>query len=317
MCIAIYKPAGKTITKDVLKVCFDNNSDGAGFAYVNTDYHGNRRLRVYKYMDFEPFYEKYEKYTRLMPESPFVIHFRIKTHGKKDIANCHPFVIDHDTVFIHNGIISGVGHDAEMSDTRLFNREILQKLPKLWYKNDAIIKLVEDFIGLSKLVVLDVDGTAKIINESKGVWHEDIWWSNETFKVRRTYTTTSYWENGSTTTYHGNAQRWKDRQEADNKKQKEKVEEKKRVPITTSSWSSCDACNRSFRLSHLEVYKVENDYMAFCPTCVAGEKKSGFINQKDSINLGVYIERLNKLKDKDLLDDMGFDSFGNYVGVIF
>ena len=33
MCIAIVKPAGTVISEDVLKQCFENNPDGAGFAY--------------------------------------------------------------------------------------------------------------------------------------------------------------------------------------------------------------------------------------------------------------------------------------------
>ncbi len=61
MCIAIYKPAGKVITKETLAACFINNSDGAGFAYVNTDIFGRRRLVIKKAMTFDLFYKKYKR----------------------------------------------------------------------------------------------------------------------------------------------------------------------------------------------------------------------------------------------------------------
>ena len=37
MCLAIYKPAGKTVSWDALEEGFSSNKDGAGFAYVQND----------------------------------------------------------------------------------------------------------------------------------------------------------------------------------------------------------------------------------------------------------------------------------------
>lgn len=316
MCIAIYKPSGKTVSKAVLKTCFENNSDGAGFAYINTDYYGKTKLKTHKFMEFEPFWVKYEKYTRLMPESPFLIHFRIKTHGKRDIANCHPFMINQETAFIHNGIIIGVGSDPEMSDTRLFNKCILQELGTGWYNNKAIVKLIADFIGMSKLVILNVNGDVAIINEAKGVWHEGIWWSNESFKDRKTYQS-QYSYSGTSKHYFPDDKSWKDTKKADTKKvEKEKkpndkvVRINKKAPITLSSWSSCECCNRSFPLRVLKVYKVETDYMCFCPQCIEGEVENGFLSPKDNVPIVTYVEKLNKVRNAD--DELKM--FGDAMG---
>jgi hypothetical protein len=56
MCIAIYKPVGKELSEAVLKTCFRNNNDGAGFAYISTDYHGVKRVKLKKFMKFYQFY---------------------------------------------------------------------------------------------------------------------------------------------------------------------------------------------------------------------------------------------------------------------
>ena len=184
MCIAIYKPANKRISKEILKNCFDNNDDGAGFAYINTDFHGVKRLKIKKYMKFDLFYKQYKRAQSIAPESPFIIHFRVGTHGEKSTFNCHPFYVDKNIAFIHNGIISGVGFDKRKSDTQLFNELVLQELPKGWEKNKAIGTLIEDFIGSSKLVTLNIKGEVTIFNSSKGEWVDECWYSNASYKPR-------------------------------------------------------------------------------------------------------------------------------------
>ena len=57
MCIAILKPKDKTISKETLKTCFDNNKDGCGFAYCDKG-----TVMMCKYMKFEDFYNDYIKF---------------------------------------------------------------------------------------------------------------------------------------------------------------------------------------------------------------------------------------------------------------
>lgn len=182
MCIAIACPAGKVIEDAILKECFKNNKDGCGFAYINEDYTGIRRLKIKKTMDFDIFLRQYHRAVLVNPNSPFLIHFRIATHGTVDKFNCHPFKINDDMVFIHNGIISGVGKCQKKSDTQLFNDIILKELPDDWQYNAAITALIENFIGFSKLVTLDTEGNMIIFNEGKGYWEDGVWYSNLSYK---------------------------------------------------------------------------------------------------------------------------------------
>jgi hypothetical protein len=192
MCIAIVKPSGKSLGKDALKICFDANDDGAGFAYVNTDHLGVSTLKTYKSLSFESFWVKFERAQRFNPESNFLIHFRIKTHGKLNKNCCHPFLVNKELAFIHNGVIVGLTHSAEESDTMMFNKEILKTLPVGWEKCKTTLKLIGSFIGYSKIALLSKDNSYTIINESKGTWDDGIWYSNTSYKkpayVRSTVT---------------------------------------------------------------------------------------------------------------------------------
>jgi glutamine amidotransferase len=177
MCIAIYKPEGKVIDKATLQECYRSNPDGAGFMYSQ-----NKKLHIEKgFFSFDSFYNAYKAHERKQA----VIHFRIKTHGKIDTANCHPFSVNNSIGFVHNGVISGYG-DADFSDTVRFNEAILRPLVNKWGNlalfQDPVIELIESRIGYSKLVFLDRHGNHKIMNESKGQWDDGVWYSNNSYK---------------------------------------------------------------------------------------------------------------------------------------
>ena len=181
MCIAIVKPMGKTISKDVLQTCATNNPDGMGFAYVKDNV-----IYIEKYLkDFEKFYESYSK---VEATSPMLIHFRIATHGGVTLENCHPFKMNKKMVLIHNGIISGYGDKEKKSDTRDFIDRVLSKISWKMWKNPAFIELLGSAIGYSKFGVMDTSGELYIVNETKGEWVDGVWYSNSSYKAK-TYTT--------------------------------------------------------------------------------------------------------------------------------
>ena len=181
MCIAILNPNDVTLKKKVLQTCWDNNKDGAGLLYLNKGV-----LTTHKEMtDFDKFFSHYLKVRKEHADSQVVIHFRISTHGKIDLENCHPFVVNKEWGFVHNGIISNVARHKDFSDTNMFNRHILQKLPHDWIHNDAIYELVTGYIGSSKLLFLNTNNDAYIINEEAGVWDMGCWFSNTTYKQSR------------------------------------------------------------------------------------------------------------------------------------
>lgn len=180
MCLAIYKPADKSLDWDDLQEGFRCNSDGAGFAVVS-----DGRLIIEKGLfTFDAFREAFAPYMNHQA----VVHFRLATHGTKDSDNCHPFVIgsDNSLVLIHNGILPiACDVDKKKSDTWHYVYHILNPL----YEDDAdffnqphISFMGEAAIGGNKFVFLRADGEYGIWNEDDGHWKDGVWYSNGSYK---------------------------------------------------------------------------------------------------------------------------------------
>ena len=279
MCIAIVKKAGKVLNKEVLKRCFDANPDGAGFAYINTDFVEVKRLTVYKTLDFEKFWVKYEKAQRLFPESNFLIHFRIKTHGVVDVTNCHPFFINEDECFIHNGIITGLPTSKDESDTMMFNKHILQKLDKGWHKNDGMKKLIEDYIGYSKIAFLNVDNEFEIFNETKGDWIDDIWYSNSSYK-ERVYVVKN-----------------------NNKIPYSFVNRPNNTVFRIAGFDvkECDFCRDTLQLREMSFYNNGAETQIICRGCEEFALNNKMISSVNKIKLGDFLTQVNK-SEKSFLE---------------
>ena len=180
MCIAILNQSSKTLTKESLKNCWDNNSDGAGLLYVDD----NKTLQMFKELkNFEVFYDKYAALRSEFPKSKFLLHFRIGTQGLKNDSNCHPFLVNPKLGFIHNGMISAMPYDQKHSDTFILNKML--SLLKVGSENSAVFPiLMKAFAGQSnKFVFLNNRNQAVIINENLGHWFEDDWYSNSSYKT--------------------------------------------------------------------------------------------------------------------------------------
>ena len=320
MCIAIYTPAGKVLPKNILENCFENNDDGCGFAYINTSLTEKRQIFVKKTLDFDTFYRQYQRATRVNPDSPFLIHFRIKTHGPVSKENCHPFMVRDDLVFIHNGIISGVGHDKEKSDTRLFNERVLKKLPVGWEDNTGIRTLVEDFIGHSKIITMDLDGVVQIFNEEKGTWKDNCWFSNTSYNKRTYYggnayggyKSTTYGKGGATkksgsnfssgtkkigTTQPFNTQR----KRSDETTSASQASSKGLTYIATTSWTACDGCGKWKQVSDMHPYEIyEGLYEIYCVDCERKHLVDGIIREDEVITVDEFVKGTNELVSKGL-----------------
>jgi predicted glutamine amidotransferase len=186
MCVIVYKPKGVAIKKSYLQNCFNNNPDGCGYVFSSSV-----GLSVRKgYFSFDSFWEDYYKDFESNRKSPFVIHFRIATSGNVDEINCHPFRIDEEVVFAHNGIFYELnGVDKRFSDTVLFREMYLKTLPSGWMYNRSIraliTKIAED--NDSKLVFLNDKGNKWIVGEDSGYWHKGCWYSNRSYSWSNTY----------------------------------------------------------------------------------------------------------------------------------
>lgn len=180
MCIAIWKPRGKEVSKNTLRECWRGNPHGMGFAFAK-----GGRLYVHKELfDFEAWYKKYQEMVEA-DDLPAIIHFRLATHGVVDIDNCHPFLVHKDLAVVHNGIINVKETGNGRSDTWHFV-EILKKLPRKCLDNvESLSPLLKLSIGSSKLIFLNNSGEATIVNEDDGVWDGGVWYSNTAYKRSR------------------------------------------------------------------------------------------------------------------------------------
>jgi predicted glutamine amidotransferase len=184
MCIAILNRVN-TLSYKTFKQCWNSNPDGAGLTFFD-----GKNIQIIKEMkSVKNFYTQYKEIRTKYPTIDIAIHFRIATHGGVTLTNCHPFKVNKQTAFIHNGIISKVNATKEFSDTFIFNETILKNLPPNFATNETILELLDSYIGYSKLVIISGKNYA-IVNESAGHWNAGNWYSNESYKPRKVYTYT-------------------------------------------------------------------------------------------------------------------------------
>lgn len=166
MCIVVVKKGGIAFpSKDILRICFDNNDDGAGFMYLR-----NGKVIIDKgYASFNQFWKGLKR-ASLSVSDVIVYHFRIATSGGNGMQKTHPFPITKnikklnsldvicDKAIAHNGIL-GIGTN-DTSDTQDFIMEILAD--PIIYDNfetcDAIGSLIASYTNLSKMVILTSNG---------------------------------------------------------------------------------------------------------------------------------------------------------------
>lgn len=181
MCIAIFNKSS-LLSYEAIRNSFENNNDGAGLLYID----GGRLAVIKETASAKAFYKKY-KAIRENNALPMLLHFRIGTHGHFADYNLHPFLVNSQIGFVHNGVIRISEIDARYSDTNHFNRLVLQtmKRPARIFKdgsNEAA--LVSHFCGSSsKLIFLNAAGDFRIFNEAAGHWDKlGNWFSNSTYK---------------------------------------------------------------------------------------------------------------------------------------
>jgi predicted glutamine amidotransferase len=159
MCIIVAKDKKAPLpTKQVLKNCFENNSDGAGFMYT---YNGNVIIDK-GYMNFKQFYKRFQRLKELFNDfenKSLVMHFRIGTSAGNTPENTHPYPVStkvdelHSLYtitklgIVHNGIIRDytITGDKEMNDTQHFIQDyvakIYSKFPRFYEDKDLMLSM--------------------------------------------------------------------------------------------------------------------------------------------------------------------------------
>jgi hypothetical protein len=133
---------------DVLKRAAENNPDGAGYAYV--DEHGVVQIRkAATYAEIAA--ELDAALDQYAATSPFLIHFRIATHG----AVCEGY-----------------------SDSKYFANNVISKLPRNWYRTPHWPEYIEDMIGTGNKIVCLYPDALVVLGEKRGNWKNGVWYSN-------------------------------------------------------------------------------------------------------------------------------------------
>jgi predicted glutamine amidotransferase len=254
MCIAILNTKG-TISKKTFKTCWINNPDGGGLAYSDKG-----KVKTVKELKcFKQLYKSYLDIRQAQPDANILIHFRIATHGKINETNCHPFKVNSNLAFIHNGMIYGKGLEisSEFSDTYLFNQVILKKLPQNFIKNEAILKLLEEYIEYSKIIFITGGNDWAILNENLGFWDGDNWYSNKSYKPQPKLIYSQPLANQHKKNYFNYADRefWKDNNIKDWLSESETYNPKENY---------CECCNESStNTKYVSEYNIE-----MCQKCI-------------------------------------------------
>ena len=190
MCIIAYKPNGIDFPSDtILKNCYDNNPDGAGFMYA---YNGNVHIQK-GYTSWTAFKNALDKARKLTGNKvPYVMHFRIATQGFQKTMT-HPFPLSSKMENLkqlkyncnigvaHNGIINLTSDGSkDYSDTMKFITDYLSNIIQSysWYKNKRFKALIEHLIEGSRLAILDKNGHCELLGKT---WEQDdngVWYSN-------------------------------------------------------------------------------------------------------------------------------------------
>ena len=203
MCIIVYKPSqAKLPEKQVLKKCWKNNPDGAGYMFPSKD------MVIIKkgFMNFNDFYKQliYDK-NQYGEFTPFVLHFRVSTQAGVTKECTHPFPLSDNMDALkklrvkaqcgiaHNGVISLTSDrwnkTITYSDTMKFITDYLTLIitTKKWYEDKSKLTLIEK-LAESKLAIMMGDGHVELI----GRFIEDngCYYSNEYYKVNRWANTT-------------------------------------------------------------------------------------------------------------------------------
>lgn len=182
MCLIILKPAKVALPEEHVRNGWISNPDGGGYAFA----HRGKVVTRKGITTLKEFLEAFNADSKQYKKAPFVLHFRIRSQGDKSVENTHPFDIA-DGVLAHNGTMDGTGAtwDKGPSDTNLFCKAVGDKLTLEWVK--ANLAALSSAVNYNKFVMLYKGGQYQIVNEKDGVWLNDVWYSNHTFKPRPTY----------------------------------------------------------------------------------------------------------------------------------
>lgn len=209
MCLIMLQPKGvDVLTRRTAHNVWDNNSDGAGFMLA---YNGHLIVRK-PFFKFKEFWRAYRRARRVFgTEAPFVIHWRLATHGETTAENTHPFVFAGGKVGLaHNGILPWLPDEnhKDYSDTRYFVKHALGgTTAEESMSLDFALNCGKHIGRGNKFVLLSEEGEWNIVNEEEGTWQQGAWYSN-TYSLERSHYVRGYYKCGATGYYSEVRKEW-------------------------------------------------------------------------------------------------------------
>ena len=271
MCIIVYKPKFEKMPKEeVLKNCFENNSDGAGFMLTY-----KKQVMIEKgfktYNDFKNALDKAVK--KYGEDAPYVLHFRISTQGGTRQDCCHPYPLSHDMNDLrklrfktdigiaHNGIISltSMGYKTQVTynDTMLFITDFLSLIidDKKYYKDNKKLLLIERLVE-SRLAILDNDGHCELIG-SGWIYEKDdgCYYSNSSYKTQKWIYNTMLDDNyDDWDKYENNVEYWESKYNAETNEYDFNDSYDEDCPLDFGEDYYCDFCSKCNKCKKLKAY---------------------------------------------------------------
>lgn len=264
MCVAIAKPRGvKLPERDILKICFKNNPDGAGFVFNR-----NGKNHVYKgFFTFGDFWRALIA-CEIKDDEGALIHFRVATHGGISKGTCHPFLICDNfewmkmdacsflgDVMIHNGQLNFFIPKPEISDSMMLAKK-LYKYDRSVEENQFFLEMAlinNDTKKMNRVAIIDCDGKIELYGH-KEPWKnvDGCFYSNESFRM-----------NFSRTTYYSNYQY----NQTPTKEQIEKFDYDEE-DVASNKISLCyNRKNGCKNLGEYKVYYDDKNYNTYCNDC--------------------------------------------------
>ncbi len=175
MCLIIHRPKSATIPPDYLANASRVNPDGWGVMWQSKG-----TIKITQGMG-----PGLDKAVQAAGHHPCAVHLRYATHGKKNVANCHPFpILKGAYAIMHNGVINTVPIVKEdRSDSWHWANHVLAPLlaacPGL-YDDPGFPGWLGQVVGTgNKLLLLRAaDGKVLFVNRELGVERDGLWLSN-------------------------------------------------------------------------------------------------------------------------------------------
>lgn len=177
MCLIIHKPATTDFGRKWLANFYNHNRDGAGIMMFNGEAVDVEKITAPSFRAFQRFYEQFASGREC------VIHLRMRTHGRIDDENTHPYYVKNGIFMMHNGVLAhGNAADRSKSDTWHYIRNRI--IPDLRLDQHALAKkeyrasLARDIGRNNRFVFLGPDGKVRFVNRDSGITWRGAWFSN-------------------------------------------------------------------------------------------------------------------------------------------